>query len=193
MTRARGLACGGIPGDARAGRASSGAATLRRVLTNLWARRTIVRMDARWMPIVAAAIGLLGGLGGALVGGWLVNEGQEDAFKREQAAARKDLLIETYGTFGGTAEEVAVSLGADAPPAELRAAFTRLAVAKTRVFLVADNRKVERAAFATAKALEKANKASTDKEEQERIDDFYDDDLVRFVAVARDEINRAAE
>ena len=93
-------------------------------------------MDARWMPILAAAIGVLGGVGGALVGGFAANEGQEKGFERERAAAIQDLRIEEYGTFIGTAEEVSLTLVASSPEDELRQTFKRLLVAKARVFLV---------------------------------------------------------
>ncbi|MDQ5874067.1 MAG: hypothetical protein M3526_01635 [Actinomycetota bacterium] len=63
-------------------------------------------MDGRWMAILAAALGVLGGVGGAFVGGSMANEGQERQFEADRAAAIQDLRIETYGNYLGTAQEV---------------------------------------------------------------------------------------
>jgi hypothetical protein len=141
------------------------------------------------MPILAAAIGVAGGVGGALVGAFAANKGQEEGFKRERLAATQDLRTEAYGTFFGTAEEVGVVLQSDdAPNAEIRAAFRKLNSAKARVFLVADDPGVGPAAFAAAKALETANDASNQKKQQ-RMRVYYKK-RDRFLEVARDEMEK---
>ena len=41
-------------------------------------------MDAKWMPVFAAAVGVLGGVGGALVGGSLANAAEEDRLETRE-------------------------------------------------------------------------------------------------------------
>jgi hypothetical protein len=119
-------------------------------------------MDARWLPILAAALGVLGGVLGALVGGWIANEGQENRFERERAAAEQDLRREVYGTYLGTAQEVwATALkNLDASPDEKAAAAeevdavaVQLFVAESRLRLVAKNDEVEVAAHRLREVL----------------------------------------
>jgi CHASE1-domain containing sensor protein len=49
-------------------------------------------MSERWVPLLAAVVGLLGGMGGAYVGGTVANEGQQDRFEDERKAEMR-----TYG------------------------------------------------------------------------------------------------
>jgi hypothetical protein len=42
-----------------------------------FARRRIIVMNERWIPVLAAVVGVLGGMGGALVGGSVANQGLE--------------------------------------------------------------------------------------------------------------------
>jgi Methylmalonyl-CoA mutase len=42
------------------------------------------------MPILAAGLGVLGGIAGAFIGGYVANEGQERRFEKERAAAEQD-------------------------------------------------------------------------------------------------------
>jgi CHASE1-domain containing sensor protein len=53
----------------------------------------------RWMPILAAIVGLVGGLGGAAIGGSIANEGQEQQFKNQRIADLNNLLNETYSRY----------------------------------------------------------------------------------------------
>jgi len=155
------------------------------------------RMDARWMPILAAAIGVLGGVGGALVGGLAANAGQEKGFERERAAAIEDLRIEEYGTFIGTADEVALTLLADAPEDEIRQTYKRLLAVKTRVFLVeTEGAGVGTAAFSATETLGKAVEARNNgqKDVMERLlADVYPNEIADFLAVARADIERTRE
>jgi hypothetical protein len=56
-------------------------------------------MDARWMPVLAAVVGVLGGVGGALAGGAVANSGQEQQFQNERRAAIQDLRADRYGEY----------------------------------------------------------------------------------------------
>jgi len=56
-------------------------------------------MGERWIPVLAAALGLLGGVAGAAVGGYIANQGQEQRFEEERAARIRDLRVDTYVRF----------------------------------------------------------------------------------------------
>ena len=53
----------------------------------------------RWIPILAATVGVIGGLGGALIGGCVANQGQQDQFENERQAALVDMRKEVYATY----------------------------------------------------------------------------------------------
>jgi hypothetical protein len=61
-------------------------------------------MDARWMPVLAAFVGVLGGVGGAIAGGAVANSGQEQGFQREREAQREDLRLATYSKYVGAVD-----------------------------------------------------------------------------------------
>lgn len=56
-------------------------------------------MSERWIPILAAVVGVLGGMGGAFVGGYVANEGQQQRFEAEQDARVQDLRRDAYAGF----------------------------------------------------------------------------------------------
>jgi hypothetical protein len=146
-------------------------------------------MDARWMPVLAAVVGVLGGVGGAIAGGSVANSGQEQGFEREQAAADQGLRREAYGNFLGTAQEVLATILAERPQDDINAVFIRLYVAEARVVLVTKNAEVKDAAVAVREALT-AN-PSTELEEQEALT-HYSETAESFLAVARDELKETA-
>jgi hypothetical protein len=53
-------------------------------------------MIERWIPVVAAVLGVAGGMGGAFVGGSVANTGQQQRFDNEQATRALDLRHATY-------------------------------------------------------------------------------------------------
>jgi hypothetical protein len=53
----------------------------------------------RWIPVLAATVGVLGGVGGALIGGLIANEGQQDQLESERDAAREALRQEAYAGY----------------------------------------------------------------------------------------------
>jgi hypothetical protein len=78
-------------------------------------------MNERWVvPIVVALVGLVGGLGGAYLGGRAANNGQQEQFENQRTAQVQDLLIATYSNFVRTASKAA---SGPASPAEVRAVF----------------------------------------------------------------------
>jgi len=68
-------------------------------------------MDAKWMPVFAAAVGVLGGLGGALVGGSLANASEQDRLETERRDVRESLFRATHGEFLAAADAFFISLG----------------------------------------------------------------------------------
>ena len=79
-------------------------------------------MSERWLPVLAAIVGVLGGMGGAFVGGYVANQGQKQRFEHEQAVRIQNLRRETYVNYvrelenqfflGGTREKVRAAEGA---------------------------------------------------------------------------------
>jgi hypothetical protein len=63
----------------------------------------------RWFPVLAAALGLLGGVLGAAVGGYIANQGQEQQFRQERAERIRELRIDTYTKFLRAAENEKVN------------------------------------------------------------------------------------
>src|SRR5918995_5917167 len=53
-------------------------------------------MGERWIPVMAAILGVAGGMGGAYIGGSVANEGQQQRFEHERAAEIRDLRLDTY-------------------------------------------------------------------------------------------------
>ena len=82
-------------------------------------------MNERWIPILAGVIGVVGGVGGAVVGGVIANEGQEEQFENNRAAEVQDLREQTYVKFVGAAETVH-QLGGQSANAEASAALAEV-------------------------------------------------------------------
>ena len=61
-------------------------------------------MNERWLPVLAAALGLVGGVAGAAIGGLVANQGQAQRLEAERAARLRDLRINTYIGFLRAAE-----------------------------------------------------------------------------------------
>ena len=68
-------------------------------------------MAERWFPVLAAVLGLLGGIGGAAVGGYVANKGQEQQFEEERAARIRDERLDTYVRFLRAAENERIHPG----------------------------------------------------------------------------------
>jgi hypothetical protein len=141
-------------------------------------------MDARWLPLLAAGLGVLGGIGGAFIGGTMANKGAESRFESERAAAIQDLRREAYANFLGSAEEFAGKRVFEATEEERRAALTRFLVARARAILVAGNVPAVR---------ETANAVSGELIARTYVEKEYSDAAESFFQVARDDITRAGE
>jgi hypothetical protein len=75
-----------------------------------------------WIPVLAAVVGLIGGVGGAYVGGEVANKGQEQQFENQRTAELQDLLIATYARYLRDATATAVATAEDP---KLEAAHTK--------------------------------------------------------------------
>jgi hypothetical protein len=66
-------------------------------------------VSERWIPVLAAVVGVLGGMGGAFIGGYVANEGQEQRFQDEQEVRAQDLRRNAYADFLQAAADVQFS------------------------------------------------------------------------------------
>jgi len=82
-------------------------------------------MSERWIPVFAAIVGLLGGVGGAFVGGWLANEKQENQFVNERADRLRELRIDAYASYLKACEDTR-TLGGPGRVATVDAAEARV-------------------------------------------------------------------
>jgi CHASE1-domain containing sensor protein len=126
-------------------------------------------MAEQWVPVVAAVLGLLGGMAGAAVGGYVANEGQEQRFEHERATELRDLRTDTYVSFLRAAEREHTQ----APQTDDRIVRT----AEAEVALVAPASVRRAAALLTENALE-----FTTEKDYARLRD-------RFIDVAQAEID----
>ena len=79
-----------------------------------------------WIPILAAALGLVGGVAGAYVGGEVSKDAQAQQFMNQRNAELQDLLIATYGSYLRASSKWALDPGSDQLEAEALAAETEV-------------------------------------------------------------------
>jgi hypothetical protein len=61
-------------------------------------------MSEHWIPVIAAIVGVLGGMGGAFIGGYVANEGEQQRFNEERTAQTEDFRRDTFAKFLAAAE-----------------------------------------------------------------------------------------
>jgi hypothetical protein len=96
------------------------------------------RIDDRWLPVLAAILGVLGGVAGAAVGGYVANKGQEQRLEAERDSRMLDQRVDAYVRFLRAVENEASDAGLYED-----AIFK---TAATEVELVARNAALQRAA-----------------------------------------------
>jgi hypothetical protein len=140
-------------------------------------------MNGRWVPVVAAVVGLLGGMAGAYVGGSVANNGQQQRFESEREAARQDIRQETFAKYLQVANGLLVKLQIKAQGAapvtdqELKQGVLDAVAAEAAVDLLADSELQDVAnELVTALAREDVETATTLREE--------------FISLAKEEINQ---
>ncbi len=107
-----------------------------------------MRLSERWIPLFAAVVGVLGGMGGAFIGGWVTNRGQDERLKNERAAARWDSRQATYANYLQAADELLLKGQIDKDPnatirisdAEAKASIAAAVAAEAAVEIIADVR-----------------------------------------------------
>jgi len=95
-----------------------------------------------WIPLLAAALGLIGGVAGAYVGGEVSNKGQQQQFENQREAELQDLLIDAYARFLRDTSDLfaAVDQDKDGKQARTKALLGRALAGETEVvFLAASN------------------------------------------------------
>jgi hypothetical protein len=117
-------------------------------------------MSDRWLPILAAVVGVVGGIAGAYIGASTANAGQNQQFENGRRAARQDLRQNTYANYLQAADRLLVELQLSADPdfgvtnKELKGLLDSVVAAEGGVDLVS-NIKVRHLADALTTALAK--------------------------------------
>jgi hypothetical protein len=100
-------------------------------------------MSDRWIPVVAAIVGVLGGMGGAFVGGYIANKGQQQRFEEERKTQVQDLRRETYVQYLQKADAaVALTFTEPRPPENsppVVNAAAQVRSARAQVLIVSSN------------------------------------------------------
>jgi hypothetical protein len=129
-------------------------------------------VSERWIPIFAAVVGVLGGMGGAYIGGYVANEGQQQRFESEQEARLQDLRRGAYADF----VEEAASVEFMADPKENP--VTKLLGAEAKAGLYADSE------------IRNAATALSDSVRDRGSDDPYNAAVSEFVDAARTQLDK---
>jgi hypothetical protein len=137
-------------------------------------------MSERWIPVLSAVVGVLGGLGGALIGGFVANEGQEQRFNDERAAHIQDVRRDRYVNY--VRELLTLTFVGGVPVKAL--------TAQTDVSLLSTSQDVQGAARELGEAAGELNEAMKghDKPEQIRTEQLFSSKLDRFIELAHAEI-----
>ena len=141
--------------------------------------------DSRWLPILAAALGVLGGIGGAFIGGSLANAGAEKRLEKERAAQVQDIRINVYGTYLGTADELATAW-LEGDQEEIADGIKKLFVAEAKVAVIAEDQD----AFETA--AQQINQILTNEGLTQEGLPQYQLAYKAFLDFARDEIEQTS-
>jgi hypothetical protein len=107
--------------------------------------RATPRMSERWIPLLAAVVGLFGGAAGAYVGGSVANEGQQQRFENEQTAEARDLRLDAYADLL-RACEAAYEIDEATSPARKSELVGELTAAQARASLITSSTDVQQAA-----------------------------------------------
>jgi hypothetical protein len=137
-------------------------------------------VDARLIPLLVAAVGVAGGVGGAFVGGKMANEGQEKQSESERAAAKQALRVDAYADYLGSAEALVGKLSLDFSENEREEALIQLLADEARAVIVAGRAKV------IQQEADEVTKAVSNQDE-----DAYNKAATAFFHAARDDIEAA--
>jgi CHASE1-domain containing sensor protein len=104
-------------------------------------------MNDRWLPVFAAILGVLGGVAGAAVGGYIANKGQEQRFEAERASQMLDQRTDAYVRFLRAAENEVDEASAYPDPIVQSAAAEVELVARTAALRRAAARLLDRTLY----------------------------------------------
>lgn len=137
-------------------------------------------MSEPWVPVLAAVVGVLGGMGGAFIGGYVANEGQQQRFADERAAHIQDLRRGTYLKYVRELNN-AIIIGGN-PAKALNA--------QTEVSLLSSSPEVRSAARELGKIAGELNEAIRQKKraKEDELSDAYDKKLDSFITLAQREL-----
>jgi hypothetical protein len=141
----------------------------------------------RWLPLLAATLGLLGGIAGAFIGGKVANEGQEKQFQNQRIAQLQDLLIADYGNYVRAAEVIADDSSRAKSlqtKAKIAADYAVFSAAEAEVHLIASPR-----LWAQAQNVRKSFDIGSETEGLRQYRRVRDE----FIETAQQEINEVAE
>jgi hypothetical protein len=124
-------------------------------------------VSERWIPIFAAVVGVLGGMGGAYIGGYVANEGQQQRFESEQDARLQDLRRDAYADFVEEAANVEFKADKGENPVD------KLLGAEAKAGLYADS-DIQNAATALSDVVREEDPDSETPYEQ-RVGQFVDE------------------
>jgi hypothetical protein len=141
----------------------------------------VPEMSERWIPVLSAVVGVIGGLGGAVIGGYVANEGQEQRFHDERAAHVQDLRRDRYVNY--VRELIKLTVVGGVP--------VQASTAQTEVDLLSSSRAVQRAARELGEAAGELNEAMKQGDAPKEARTFSRK-LDRFIEVAHKEVESGA-
>jgi hypothetical protein len=100
-------------------------------------------MPERWVPLLAATVGLIGGVGGAYIGGVVAIQEQQERFENEQRTETRNLRINAYVDLLKACE---TAFYLDGAQTETNQRVGDLRAAQARASLMTSSNEVEEAA-----------------------------------------------
>ena len=121
-------------------------------------------MSERWIPVVAAIVGVLGGMGGAFIGGYVANKGEQQRFNEEQIAQTKNFRRDTFVKFLSAAERLRFEGGTE----------EKLLAAEEQVSLLSPSNEVRKAAQEVSQAARVSTRGANDTKYRRTRDRFIE-------------------
>jgi hypothetical protein len=135
-------------------------------------------VSERWIPILAAVVGLIGGTAGAYIGGYVANQGQEARFNHEDETRQDDLRRTAFADFLQAASNVNQGAG------DSNQQLARVETAEAKVGLFATTA-TQDAASALTDAVYARGDCGGLEDGSDALQECYSDKQGQFVAAAR--------
>src|SRR5215218_1396303 len=146
----------------------------------------VPEMSERWIPVLSAVVGVIGGLGGAVIGGYVANAGQEQRFDDERAAHIQDLRRDRYVNYVTELMKLTFVGGV---PVQAITAQTDVALLSSSPAVQDAARELGEAAGELNEALEEEKKGNGDASEENQT---FSRKLDTFIEVAHEEVKSSA-